>query len=70
MAKTGQTAMGKPGLFKVLKERFVDRGLHQRIPSGTEVFYITSAKSDLWLQSMTSKATTTYLAWQTGGDHL
>jgi hypothetical protein len=25
---------------------------------------------DLWLQSMTSKATTTYLAWQTGGDHL
>jgi hypothetical protein len=37
--------MGKPGLFKALKERFVDRGLHQRIPSGTEVFYITSAKS-------------------------
>nr|AYU65805.1 hypothetical protein [Klebsiella pneumoniae]AYU65827.1 hypothetical protein [Klebsiella pneumoniae] len=34
--------------------------------------YFTSPRQspDLWLQSMTSKATTTYLAWQTGGDHL
>jgi hypothetical protein len=28
----------------VIKERFVDRGLNKRIPSGTEVFHITSAK--------------------------
>jgi len=34
-----------PVYSRLLKERFVDRGLHQRIPSGTEVFYITSAKS-------------------------
>jgi hypothetical protein len=38
--------MGKTRFIpRLLKERFVDRGLHQRIPSGTEVFYITSAKS-------------------------
>jgi hypothetical protein len=54
--------MGKPVYSRLLKERFVDRGLHQRIPSGTEVFYINRQSPDLWLQSMTSKATTTYLA--------
>lgn len=34
-----------PVYSRLLKERFVDRGLHQRIPSGTEVFHITSANS-------------------------
>jgi hypothetical protein len=38
--------MGKTPVYsRHLKERFVDRGLHQRIPSGTEVFYMHLAKS-------------------------
>jgi hypothetical protein len=70
MARQVRPRWENPVYSRLLKERFVDRASISVFHQGQRYFTSPRQSPDLWLQSMTSKATTTYLAWQTGGDHL